>query len=103
MRLFVPGLPEADGWEAAGEGAAGGTESPASRCSRHPAAWLSSKNRPITSGCQKAGFDRTASLSETWVQFKAIRVARYPASDGSYAVPSKHKFSEFKRCFVEPP
>ncbi len=52
--------------------------------------WLSSENRPITRGCQKAGVDRTASLGETWVQFNAMPVELYPAGVARYRVPWKY-------------
>jgi hypothetical protein len=65
-----------DQWEAAGEGLASGTEILGSRNS---VAWLSSENRPITSGFQEAGVDRTAGLGEPWIQFNAMPVERYPA------------------------
>ena len=45
------------------------------------------RDRPITSGCQKAGVDRSPSPGETWGQFNAMPVERYPAGVAPYRVP----------------
>jgi hypothetical protein len=91
----VARLPEADRWEAGGEGLAGVTGSLGPLCFHYPVAWLSSENRLIMSGCQIGEVDRNASLTETWGHNDAMPVEHYPESGGCYAVPYKYKFRAF--------
>ena len=90
----VARLPEADRWEAGGEGLAGVTGSLGSLCFHYPVAWLSSENRLIMSGCHIGEVDRNASLTETWGHNDAMPVEHYPESGGCYAVPYKYKLAQ---------